>query len=271
MDKHFYLMRSITDSTPFGLNRYRPSPGLQRLPSSASTSLLDLMMRFSRSECQDAKDKAFGLLGLKTAYCRDSMMADYPKSLPEVCDAALVHYLHEHVVWNEDCWTFCKAMPVVLGMIGINMRDSIADVREFTKPDVFAPYDQFGELGPVTWLSTSHYYSPSARKFGSLTVESSNPAFGLQSLRIFATGDKLFGCATSGIRIGDNPRYREGRERHGILGFFQEVDGKQEKTGQGFRLGSDYMSFDERLRQSSSACAVSEMFLGPNGSAHEHC
>lgn len=73
---------------------------LQRKYRASSVSerphILDISFNFSNTECQDRRDKVFGLLSLTRDCCRAAVPIDYGKSASEVCQMVLLHHFRSH-------------------------------------------------------------------------------------------------------------------------------------------------------------------------------
>ena len=64
--------------------------------TSGFDSLLSIMHDTSKSQCEDMRDKVFGVLSLSKQCCREAIPPDYTKTLTEICEDILVHQLVQH-------------------------------------------------------------------------------------------------------------------------------------------------------------------------------
>jgi hypothetical protein len=54
------------------------------------------MLKNSKAECKDVRDKIFGLLNLCAPCCRTTIPPDYSRSLTEICKSILEHHISHH-------------------------------------------------------------------------------------------------------------------------------------------------------------------------------
>jgi hypothetical protein len=82
------------------LRNEKGSKGEERGNKSHNTgelgSLLSIMHDTSTSQCEDIRDKVFGVLSLSKYCCREAVPPDYTKTLTEICEDILAHQLAEH-------------------------------------------------------------------------------------------------------------------------------------------------------------------------------
>ena len=60
-------------------------------------NLHDLCLRYAEANCQDQRDKVFGLLGFAEDCCKEAVPVDYSLSLYEICGRVLQHHFLMHV------------------------------------------------------------------------------------------------------------------------------------------------------------------------------
>lgn len=93
-DKKIYrLVCKIKDSIPCRLHRQRKerqNHGEQAHP------LLELLFTYSEAQCEDIRDKVFGLHSLAHNCCKKEIPVDYGISILEICSSILNHHFSEH-------------------------------------------------------------------------------------------------------------------------------------------------------------------------------
>lgn len=63
-------------------------------------SLIEIMQSTSHTECEDVRDKVFGVLSLTAKCCQDAVPPDYSKTVVEICEELLTHLHAEHQASN---------------------------------------------------------------------------------------------------------------------------------------------------------------------------
>ncbi|KAE9379795.1 HET-domain-containing protein [Stipitochalara longipes BDJ] len=117
-------LQHITSSVPFKLETRRrdrrwaiDDTGRRKVFTSL---LVDLLDQFKDSECEDIKDKVFGLLSLTRECCRRAMPADYSMERKHICAILLEHHLAYHSNANKGgamkvCQTILRALELEFG------------------------------------------------------------------------------------------------------------------------------------------------------------
>jgi hypothetical protein len=90
------------------------------LTGSARRSIYQLCSIYGRAECEDQRDKIFGLLGITSSCCSRAIQVDYSAPLSELAQAALLHHIYDH----QDCSLKTLESSIVFhGYLGITPID----------------------------------------------------------------------------------------------------------------------------------------------------
>jgi hypothetical protein len=99
--KKYYLYPLFADSLP-------------------DSHLVDLLVQFKDSQCQDIRDKVFGVLSLSGECCRAAVPADYLLGPKDICARPLEHHLSRHGgAEGKGTMILCQK---VLGALGMEFR-----------------------------------------------------------------------------------------------------------------------------------------------------
>ncbi|KAK6600985.1 hypothetical protein H4I95_07967 [Botrytis cinerea] len=93
-DKKVYrLVCKIKDSIPCRLHRQRKE---RQTYGEQAHPLLELLFTYSEAQCEDIRDKVFGLHSLAHDCCKREIPVDYGISILEICSRVLNHHFSEH-------------------------------------------------------------------------------------------------------------------------------------------------------------------------------
>ncbi|TGO12189.1 hypothetical protein BTUL_0093g00380 [Botrytis tulipae] len=93
-DKKVYrLVCKIKDSIPCRLHRQRKE---RQTHGEQAHPLLELLFTYSEAQCEDIRDKVFGLHSLAHDCCKREVPVDYGISVLEICSRVLNHHFSEH-------------------------------------------------------------------------------------------------------------------------------------------------------------------------------
>jgi hypothetical protein len=84
---------SATSSRPSLIHQQRVT---RRSVKDEPPHLLSIAFEFSSAQCQDIRDKIFGLHSLTRECCQNAIAVDYKHSPAEICQEMLIHHLRSH-------------------------------------------------------------------------------------------------------------------------------------------------------------------------------
>ncbi|TID27532.1 HET-domain-containing protein [Venturia nashicola] len=111
---------NIAHSTVYILNNHRNPPEKQPRdgPANPKSLLLDLVIQFRKSKCQNVLDRVFGVLTLAQECCRDATPVDYSLEPAVLAAKILDHYLAHHAQNSRKGLKICidvlKALDLVI-------------------------------------------------------------------------------------------------------------------------------------------------------------
>ncbi len=111
--------QNITTNIPFKLVARRKDGdcnGIEYHQVSASL-LIDLLIRFEASQCEDIKDKVSGVLCVTLECCRVAVPEDYPMDIKNIAVSLLEHHVGHHAKLKGKAAIVCQK---ALGAFGIN-------------------------------------------------------------------------------------------------------------------------------------------------------
>ncbi|KAK6604740.1 hypothetical protein H4I96_05322 [Botrytis cinerea] len=91
--KVYRLVCKIKDSIPCRLHRQRKE---RQTHGEQAHPLLELLFTYSEAQCEDIRDKVFGLHSLAHDCCKREIPVDYGISILEICSRVLNHHFSEH-------------------------------------------------------------------------------------------------------------------------------------------------------------------------------
>jgi hypothetical protein len=136
------------------------------------SSLLSIMHDTLKSQCEDMRDKVFGVLSLSKHCCREAVPPDYTKTLTEICEDILAHQLAEHPnakLPSNPTHTLLQALQLSFQLIDElegplpPMRLSLKETR---REELVAKEVTLG--GQILWL----VYPPKVKPKSSSTISS---------------------------------------------------------------------------------------------------
>lgn len=84
--------QAIFESQAFKLCEHRQNMASSGLGYRKGRPLLELLRIYHGAGCTEIRDKLFGLYGFTESCCRDSVPADYSRSIKDLCNDVLVHH-----------------------------------------------------------------------------------------------------------------------------------------------------------------------------------
>ncbi|CAG8975323.1 hypothetical protein HYALB_00005653 [Hymenoscyphus albidus] len=141
---------NITRKTPMKLIQQRVAQSLTKHGQNlnfTSSSIVDLALSFSESECPDRRDKIFGLMSLANDCCKTHTHVDYSMTGLELCQSVLDHYANSHSPTK-----IIRRLEVVIGLYSTLMRQSYHETifeKEVPVLDYIDFFDRdFGSISP---------------------------------------------------------------------------------------------------------------------------
>ncbi|KAI9642823.1 hypothetical protein NHQ30_008556 [Ciborinia camelliae] len=187
-DKKVYrLVCKVKDSIPCRLHRQRKE---SRKFGEQAHPLLELLFTYSEAQCQDIRDKVFGLHSLAQDCCKREIPVDYGISILEICSGILHPHFCEHQ--SPLFYSVRHTTAALHGLFKAPGPDEYLE-RKILSSTANATLKFNGTLdSTISWMSNSYIEVDSS--ISVLNVQGEKPASSSN------LGNKLIGFATSSIR-----------------------------------------------------------------------